>query len=246
MDNIIRYFGRSFEIPYIEKGSYVPVGGSWFSDELDTKVLVEGDGLESLVQEMKDTASRGDRTKLKAWLESGNLDVDENLFATLYAFTSVYNNQVGFKPDSAKRREMYSNGFPRLNLSEIITGNAAECAEIAALAQLYLQEEGGAGSTYFSGEILWNKKHEYADAHSFIPLKFNSQEYVFDPANPHRASSTRDGAEMLLPRIQKVENFRDKISQGKKAYIETSSVLDQSLAWYGVGDGTNVSERDFV
>jgi len=243
MSDITRYFGKSFEIPHIERDSYIPVGGTnQLTDEIDVKAFVDGNGLESLVQEMRDTAPKYDRTKLKAWLESGHIDVDENLFATLYAFTNVYNQRVGFKSDSTKRSEIYHNGSPKL--SDVVLGNAAECAEIAAVAQLYLQEE-GIDSTYFSGEVLWNKEWEFAEAHTFVPLKFNGQEYIFDPANPHKTSST-DGTEMLMPRIQKVENFRDKVGQGKKAYVETTSVLNQSPAWYGVGNGTNVSERDFV
>ncbi len=243
MSDITKYFGKSFEIPHIGRDTYIPVGGtSQFTDETDVKALVDWSGLESLVQEMRDTAPKYDRTKLKVWLESGKIDVDENLFATLYAFTNVYNQRIGFKSDSAKRSEIYRSGSPRL--SEVITGNVAECAEIAALSQLYLQEE-GIDSSYFSGEVLWNKEWEFAEAHTFIPLKFNGQEYIFDPANPHKASST-DGAEMLMPRIQRVENFRDKVGQGKKAYVETTSALNQSHAWYGVGNGTNVSERDFV
>ena len=248
-NNIIKYFKKSFEIPYIEKGSYVPLSAaSASSDELgdgrDVKVLVELNGLESLIHEMKDTASKYDRAQLRTRLEYGNINIDENLFATLYAFTRVYNEHIGFKADSAKRAEMYRNGSPR-SLSEMIEGNAAECVERAALAQLYLQGEGSVNSTYFNGEVLWNEEHEHADGHAFLLLKFNSQEYIFDPANPHKTLLT-DGAEGVFPRIQKVENFREKISQGKKAYVETLDVWTQSPVWYGVGDGTNVSERDFV
>lgn len=241
MRDIVRYFGKSFEIPYIERDSYIPVGGtSQYTNETDIKVLVDSSRLEPLIQEMRDNASKYDRSKLKAWLQSGNIDIDENLFATLYAFTNVYTQRVGFNPDSAKRRELYHNDSQRL--SEVINRNAAECAEIAALAQLYLQEE-RIDSTYFSGEVLGSKSWEFAEAHTFIPLKFNGREYIFDPANPHKASCA-DGTETLIPRIQKVENFRDKVGQGKKAYIETTSVLNQSQVWYGVGNGTEVSESD--
>ena len=247
MDNIIKYFKKSFEIPYIEKGSYVPLSAAGYSnDELgngrDVKVLVEGDCLESLVQEMKDTASGYDRIVLKNVLPR-NIDFDENLFATLYAFTSVYKKNIGFKTDSAKRNEMYRNGSP-ISLGEMIEADAAKCVERAILAQLYLQEEGSVDSAYFSGEVIWNKEDEFAGGHAFILLKFNDHEYIFDPANPHETSQTKTG---LLPRMQEVENFRDKISQGKKAYVETSSVFDQSApVWYGVGDGASVLERDFV
>ena len=241
---IIRYFGKSFEIPHIEIDSYVPVGGTnQFSDEADLNVFVDGDGLESLVQEMQETASNYDKAKLKAWLESANIDVDAELFATLYAFTNIYNKHTGFKSDHAKRKEFYlENELPKL--SEIIKGQMAECAEIAALAQLYLQEE-RIDSAYFSGEVIWKKKMEFAEAHSFIPLKFNDNKYIFDPANPYKVSGT-DGTEILMPRIQKVESFREKISQEKKTYIETINVIDKTSAWYGTGNGTNVCEKDFV
>ena len=271
MDNVIKYYGKSFETRYIETGSYVPAFGRLLSDEYGVGALVDGDNLESLVREMKDAASRYDRAGLKTWLKSGNIDVDENLFTILLAFTSVYDEHFGFEPDPAKRAEIYAGkvtGNASINftsydlitdeilaynaanppkLSELLTANAAQCSEVAALAQLYLQEEGSVDSTFFAGEaIFFNKETEFADGHAFIPLKFNGHEYIFDPVNPHRALSNSDGAEFLLPRIQEVENFREKMGQGKRAYVETSSVLDQSRVWYGTGDGSSVLERHFV
>jgi len=241
MVEVTGYFGKSFEIPYIERGASIPVGGTnILTDETNVRVLVDWNGLESLVQEMKAVAQKYDRPKLKEWLKSSKIEVNEDLFAMLHAFTDVYKERIGFEQDSNKRRELYCGDSPRL--SEVIRGNAAECAEITALAQLYLQEE--IDSTYFAGEVLWNKDREFAEAHSFIPLIFDGQEYIFDPANPHKVP-TKGGEKMLIPRIQKVEGFRDKINQGKKTYVEATSVLNQTSAWYGVGDGTNVSERDF-
>ena len=241
MNQITRYFGKSFEIPHIERDSNVPIGGTHFlTNETDINVFVDSANLESLIKEMKDTAAKYDKSKLKEWLESQNIDVDENLFAILYAFTDVYKNKFSFSPDLEKRDKLYKEKSP---LSKVIFEKAAACAEISALAQLFLQSE-GVDSSYFFGEVLWNKEWEFADAHTFIHLEYKGKEYIFDPMNPH--VRTAKGDEVLIPRLQRVENFKDKVSQDRKTYVETSSVLSGSTVFYGVGDGTSVCEGDIV
>jgi hypothetical protein len=241
MNQITKYFGRSFEIPHIEKDRYIPVGGTHcWTDRIDRHIFVDSDNLESLINEMKCKAAEYDKSKLKAWLESHTIDVDENLFAILYAFTDVYKNKFGFSPDLEKSDGLYSK---ESSLSRIVLEGAAACAEVSALAQLFLQSE-GVNSSYFFGEVLWSEDDEFADAHTFIYLEHEDKEYIFDPMNPH--VRTAEGGEIFIPRLQKVEGFKDKVSGNRKTYVETRSVLSGSTAFYGVGDGKNVCESDIL
>lgn len=239
-NKIVEYFGKSFEIPLIEKDSEVPVGGKIYSDNMNTMLLVDWSGVESLIGQMQTTQEKYSRLRMKNWLESENMFIDEDLFAMLYTFVNIYNEQIGFKSNGQTRRELYHNGIPKL--SEVINAKAAECAEIAVVAQLYLQEL-GLDSSYFQGEVLWKKTFEFGEMHSFIPLMFDGKEYIFDPANPH---DTTGNVEMLLPRIQVVQDFKEWVGRDRKTYVETRSVFNQSPIWYGVGNATNITEQDFV
>jgi hypothetical protein len=241
LNETIMYYGRSFEIPHIKKDSCVPVGGSIFTDNPEITMFVDWNGLESLISEMKEIAPTYYLPELKSWLKSARIEVDEQLFAPLFAFTSAYDKRIGFDSDPSKRFSLYRDNSP--NLSDIVKGNAAACSEIAALAQLYLQEQ-GIVSSYFAGEVLWNKEQEFGEPHAFILVNYEGKEFIFDPSNPHSAR-TSDG-QLKIPRIHKVDSFKEKIRKGKKTYVETINVLTKLPSWYGVGDGTSVTERDLA
>ncbi|MBC8494542.1 hypothetical protein H8D36_00130 [archaeon] len=213
-----------------------------FSEDLETMLLIDWDGVSQMVNEIMDVNHTLDRPRVKSWLESDNFDINEDLFATLYSFVNFYAQKIGTKPDIEARRGMYRAGVPRL--SDIIGLKAAQCVEISALAQLYLQEA-GMDSSLFTGEVLWKKKHEFGEMHTFIPLKFEGKEYIFDPANSHRTSISDESA-MLLPRIQVVQNFRERVGRDRKTYVDTRSVFNSEPVWYGVGDQSNVTPDDFV
>jgi len=187
-------------------------------------------------------AGKYDAQKLREWLSSQNIEIDEKLFAKLFAFTKKLDQQYPENPDRSKQRqELYQEKRDALKLSDIFEANAAECAEIAALAQSFLQEE-GVSSSYFSGDALWDKGQEFSEEHSFVIIHDGAKTYIFDPANPTNTNSGK------FPSIYKTEaNFEEEMGKKQKKFVTATNLLSKKQAFYGANDGSNVSpERDII
>ncbi len=183
-----------------------------------------------------------DLPKLKQWLGSQRIEIDEKLFATLFAFTKKFEEKYPDNPDRAEaRRKLYGEKSKEVKLSDIFNANAAECAEIAALAQVYLQQE-GVPSTYFSGDVLWNKDEEFSEEHSFIIIRQGDKVYIYDPANPTNTTSGK------FPSIYTAEaNFDEEIAKRQKRFVTAKNLLSKKVAFFGTNDGTNVwAEKHIV
>ena len=237
-NNTIKYFGNGFEIPKIEEESHIPIGSKICSNELCSFIHVDNNNLTNLLDEMNEREEGLNRDALRNNLKNSNAtDVDENLFAALYAFTDIYNKKIGFNPNETERREAYHKGIP--HLSQIIGNNLGMCSELSILAQLYLQEK-GINSSYFNGEVVWSKDNEFPESHSFIHLK-NGKEYIFDPM-----ATPKLGNGLVIPALKRVKDFKGKLSKDKKSYIETKDIISKKSTYYGVGNHTNFNEKFIV
>jgi len=235
-EKIKQLFGHCFEISKIEEGDRIPVGGkSIFSSEVNIKVEADFRNFKEFFQEIHETATKYDLPKLKEWLSSQNIDVDEKLFAELFAFTKKFEQKYSGNPEGAEsRKKLYAEKGKQLKLSDIFNANSAECAEIAALTQGYLQQE-GISSSYFSGDVLWSKEDEFPEEHSFIIIKQGDKVYIYDPAKP---TSTTSGK---FPSLYTVEaNFDEEMAKGQKRFVTARNILSKKEAFFGVNNGTNV------
>ena len=117
----------------------------------------------------------------------------------------------------------------------------AECAEISALAQGFLQQA-GVNSTYFSGDVLWESDDEFSGEHSFIVIEHDGEQYIFDPANPVDTTAGN------FPSVYIVDkDFLQEMRKGDKKFIKAENLLSKKDAYFGVNNGTNVdSKRHFV
>lgn len=236
-------FGHCFEITRFDEGDHIPVGGkSIFSTEANIKVKGDFERFNQFLTETHELADTYDLPKLKDWLRSLGIEIDEKLFAALFAFTKKFEEKY---PDNSERAEtrqkLYREENKEIKLSDIFDANSAECAEIAALAQGYLQRE-GVDSTYFSGDVLWNRDHEFSEEHSFIVIRQGDKVYIYDPANP---VITTEGK---FPSIYIIEaKFDEEMAKGQKRFVTVKNLLSNKEAFYGTSDGTNVwAERDIV
>ena len=112
-------------------------------------------------------------------------------------------------------------------MSDIFGANTAECAEIAALAQGYLQQE-GIPLSYFSGDVLWNKDEESSEQHSFIVIRQGDKTYIYDPTNPVNATFGK------FPSIYTTEaDFDEKMARGQKRFVTAKNLLSKrgALLW---------------
>ena len=234
-----KLFGQCFETQRIENNSLIPVGGgSIFSDEANINVVGDFENLQDTLQEMHDIVFKYNLPELKKWLESQGIKIDEKLFATLFAFQKTLEKRYPIKEEGQPTRELIytQRGQKEVKLSDLFANNTVACSEIAALAQYYLQQE-GVTSKFFSGDVLWNREHEFSEKHSFIVISQEDQTYSFDPANP---TSTTQG---VFPSIYVTKpSFNDEIRKGQKRFVPATNILSKKEAFYGVNNGTNVLE----
>lgn len=236
-------FGHCFEISKFEEGDHIPVGGeSIFSSEANIKVEGDFENFKEFFREIHEMATKYDLPKLKEWLTSQSIEIDEKLFAELFAFTKKFEQKYPGNPEGAEsRRKLYGEKGEQLKLSDIFNANSAECAEIAALAQGYLQQE-AISSSYFSGDVLWHKEAEFSDEHSFIIIRQGDKVYIYDPANPINTTSGK------FPSLYAVEaNFDKEMTRGQKRFVTAKNILNKKEAYYGVNDGTNIqAEKNII
>lgn len=241
-EKIKQLFGHCFEISKFDEGDCIPVGGeSIFSNNADVKVIGDFENLKEFLTEVHELSNKYDLTKLKEWLDSQGIEIDEKLFAKLFAFTKKYEEKYPDNPEREEaRRRIYSEKGKEIKLSDIFGANAAECAEIAALAQEYLQRE-GIPSTYFSGNVLWNKDEEFSEQHSFIIIRQGDKTYIYDPMNP---TVTTQGK---FPSIYTTEViFDEEMAKKQKRFVTAKNLLSKKEAFYGTDDGTNIYTEQHI
>lgn len=243
-EKIKQLFGHCFEISKFEESDRIPVGGENFlSDEVNLKVTADFENFKQIFLETHELADKQNLSKLKEYLNSQGMEIDEKLFANLYAFTKKLEEKYPDNPKKAEaRRKIYGEKGKEIKLSDIFNSNSAECAEIAALAQRYLQQE-DVSSTYFSGEVLWDKDDEYSESHSFIVIRQKDKTYIYDPANPTNTTAGKN------PSIYTIEaNFDEEMIKGQKRFITAKNLLTKKEAFYGVNHtGANViPEKNIV
>lgn len=242
-EKVKQLFGHCFEISRFEEGDDIPVGGeSIFSNDADIKISGDFENLKPFLTEAHALASKYDLPKLKEWLRTQGIEIDEKLFAVLFAFTKKFEEKYPDNPERAEaRRKIYSEKNKDIKLSDIFEANTAECAEIAALAQAYLQQE-GVLSKYFSGDVLWDKESEFSEEHSFLIVRDGKSVYIYDPTNTINTSSGK------FPSIYTTQmNFEEEMSKGKKSFVTAQNLLSKKEVFYGVNDGTNVwAEKHIV
>jgi len=243
VEKIKQFFGHCFEISKFDEGDRIPVGGeSIFSTEANIKITGDFESFKQFLTETHEFAGKYDLPKLKEWLSSQGIEIDEKLFATLFAFTKKFEEKYPDNPERAEaRRKIYNEKGEEIKLSDLFNANTAECAEIAALAQGYLQQE-GVPSTYFSGDVLWNRDEEFSEEHSFIIIRQGDKIYIYDPTNPVNATSGK------FPSIYTTEaNFDEEMAKGQKRFVAAKNLLSKKEAFYGTNDGTNVwAEKSIV
>lgn len=236
VEKIKQLFGHCFEISQFDEGDRIPVGGeSIFSNEANIKITGDFENFKQFLAETHELASKYDLPKLKEWLSSQGIEIDEKLFATLFAFTKKFEEKYPDNPERAEaRRKIYNEKGKDIKLSDLFNANIAACGEIAALAQGYLQQE-GVPSTYFSGDVLWNRDKEFSEEHSFIIIRQSDKIYIYDPTNPVNTTSGK------FPSIYTTEaNFDEEMAKGQKRFVAAKNLLSKKEAFYGTNNGTNI------
>lgn len=240
---IEKIFDHCFEIKKIEENDFIPVGGeSMFSSETNIKAKADFENLKDFLNNTHSMADEYNVTKIKEQLTAQGININPETFAKLIAFSRNYDKQFPPNPQGAIIREkLYKE--KEVKISDVFVSNGAECAEIAALAQFYLQRE-GVQSSYFSGEVCWDKDEDNpeSESHSFILLKDGDKTYIYDPTNPLTIPSGK------FPSLYTTtKDFESEVRLGKKRFVTAKGIGSNKEAYFGVSNHTNVDpERHIV
>jgi len=243
-----KLLGRSLKISSIEDGDAIPVGGGILSNEVDTMMVCDFGELAEFYEKVdggvEQLTDKTRQEKLKQWLKENDTNIDPELFAQLTAFNQVYKHEFVQNASEVKiqRKDLYVNDNEKeATLSEVLHKSSPKCAEIVALAQYFLQQE-GVSSSYIVGDILCNKESDFSEDHSYLIIEDDGKEYIYDPSNPLPSESGP------MPNVLRTEvDFEEEITKGEKCLVRAKNILIDNEVYYGVNDGTNIiPERDFV
>ena len=184
--------------------------------------------------------------KFKERYRAMKLPISEELFCRLFAYTWVFNKMFIRKEENfyLDRLKHYDKGKIPL-LSEILEKRVFMCAEQALLAHHYLKIH-GIDSSYVWGELLTKLPEEngdFAEAHSFIYLKDNDIQFIYDPTLPTKSWTT------LFPKIQKNLNYSDFLElfrMAEKQFIAVEDLCNDSKFYYGFWDWTWISPENIL
>lgn len=190
---------------------------------------------------------------------------DVDAYAHMLAFNMALDTIYPGRSDNLSDRNSYYDKEGSKKLSQVFNDGVCACAEMAILAQAYFQRQ-GFETKYMGGEIvkpeidehgevktdiLGNvQTEEFGEAHSFISIRRNNEEYFYDPANPIRDINNPKFCRPKILSIQATpyqkQQFENKIhSSGDRcAFLETRDVISGSRAYYGFGDGGNISPNN--
>lgn len=183
-------------------------------------------------------ASNPDNAKL---LKQNKVPMSQTVFTHLFVFARVIAETFPNLACKDSVRQKYYSENHDAKLSDLFEKHLFQCAEFAAIAQLYLQSV-GVDSEYVGGEYVGNKNWEFGDQHSFVIIHENDIDYVFDPANNNAHAMPNISVVELTPE-QKVM-IQSKLLTGKRkvAFFETRDIITNRKYFYGYGDGANIVE----
>lgn len=234
-------FWKSIIVPQINGGESVPVWWESLSNKMNIFLQCDFDhpliqNFYQKVDEVYNTAIED--PKFKEWYETKKLPIPGELFLRLSAYTSIFNKMFTRKENSARERHEYYNKQEAALLSEILEKGIFMYAELASLAHHYLKIH-GIDSSYVWGELLTKfpeKDGDFAEAHSFIYLRDNNIQLIYDPAFPIKTSN----AGFLFPKIQEILNdsdFLELFRMKKQQFVEAKDLLcTDSKLYYGFWD----------
>ena len=235
-------FWRSIIVPQTNTGECVPI---WWSSIFSDKMVLflQCDFDHPIIQKFYQNVDKNynifiENLKFKERYRATKLPISEELFCRLFAYTWVFNKMFIRKEENCylDRRKHYDKGKIPL-LSEILKKRVFMCAEQALLAHHYLKIH-GIDSSYVWGELLTKFPEEngdFAEAHSFIYLKDNDIQFIYDPTLPIKSWTT------LFPKIQKKLNYSDFLElfrMAEKQFIAVEDLCTDSKFYYGFWDWT--------
>lgn len=193
------------------------------------------------------------REKIQKFLDSKNIKFDTEAFIYLFCFQNyireVFPNYT--KNADADIRHVFAKKYKSSETNPMLLSIAfkekiVSCAEMALVAQMYLQHCGitsflYGGSAFFHNKIP-NNSSLRGDAHAFLNIKVKDKSYFYDPVNPIIIDKYEMPAIMDYSGVSKKEklDFVSKLLRGVPkdsrgaVYIEARDIYNSGRNWlYG-------------
>lgn len=222
----------------LESGQELPIGGSIFSDELTTKIILNFDEFNKELdnyhspQKISEAYEQKYGQSLTDWLSRVSSKIDPYLFFVANTVQRKVQILMGVNPESPP------NGLERLakfqddktKLTDLI--GVAMCGEQASLGQYLLQNvlQDEYATSYMSGVETRSPSAELGN-HSFIVVRDpNSKTYIFDIARPRSGNN--------MPRILEtdVPFTYELFSKTNNLLVGATEVLQGGRLYFGVGN----------
>lgn len=223
----------------LKQNQELPVGGSIFSDELTTKLILDFDSFiskENLQKSKEKIATNYQINKdiYQSWLVKRDVCVD----AQVYNLTNLVQKKTLdlLAVDTLKKVNTFERS-QKINSGAKLSDmkGCAMCAEIAFLGAYMLQEllPEGYTANYMSGvqkELFLGDDVDFED-HSFIVINTpKNEQYIFDIA---KSNCYYKFPRMLVPEEQL---WAEKFQNTQHGVIKAVDVLTKQKALYGVSN----------
>jgi len=234
---IFKKLYRGIWADYLEDGEDLPVGGSIFSDELTTKIVLDFNSFKGQLDSFRSPQKLSElfvqnKPALIDWLSKVGSKIDPYIFFIAnhiqIKVQALLDVDVKNPPTDLKRRTRFQNDMAKLSDLK----GMAMCAEQASLGQHILQNvlEKGYSTSYVSGVEMQSKSANPMN-HSFIVIKSpTSKTYIFDIARPISINH--------LPRILEtdVPFTYDLFVNTDNRVVGATEVLKGGRLYFGVGN----------
>ena len=224
----------------LENGDELPVGGSIFTEELTTKLVLNFDEFGAELDpyrspEKVSEAYQQNREQISTWLRDVGSTIDPYLIFALHNVQRKVFTLMNFNPENSRtqlidqleRATKYHNDIARLTDFR----GFAMCAELAALGQHLLQNvlRNGYSSSYMSG--VEGETSSANGDHSFIVIRApDLTTYIFDIARPI--------SDQNMPRILRtdVPFTHELFRETNNLLIGATEVLRGGRLYFGLGN----------
>lgn len=224
----------------LENNQVLPVGGSLFSQELSTGLLLDFDSFEAdssnFTEENLRALFEQSKDGLIDWLTEIGSDIDPYTYFACYQVQLKTHqlleiDQADIDPGLERQKKYMDNESPALSSLKGVTG----CAERAALGQ-WLIQKAGIDSAYVSGITIpdANDLDDYPEDHSWVVLRdpeVENSHLIFDIARPRAAEGNP------VPRVLQTKarfNY-DQLKDTNDALFMAREVLQGGELYFGVG-----------
>lgn len=236
---------RSILLSELQHGDMFPVGGSICGGPPTIFCKNDSDNFSAFFANFLSAVNSLEISELKQGLETyltaNNIDCDSDTFQKAYAFSMVMQKfYPEFSRNYSQRRDSYHNN--ENCLSEQLANGHAACLEVSVLAAQCM-EKSGIQASILVGEMLENPDHEFPSEHTFVILKNNDRQYIFDAVNFIRHPN--------MPWMPSLYNFDGKqemleAANNDRCLIESKAIWGSNTRFFGYGDHNNILTSELV